>query len=848
VHSPPHSLPDMQAGDRRCEREGRPGIGSAPPAASSAGMHRAGDAGGSGRFVQAMSGYAPADSQGNFQLPTDSDTTDLFDELEYDPSERRPGGRVAAAVRAAGPQARRQKWILPLVGFLASLLIQSIGLCASTQRYVLWMAQLDHQLVSHDGAVPAGAAGNRSLPIEMLGPRDNFADWLGHGSASKLPVDVVAWAIPCVWVATALTSGNLRLWAHTLLAASLLALMKGTFAWMTLVPDASGWEACRERLHPQGQQPAPVPSVLMVLGLWFQDLVFGMRRQQTLVCTSSFSGPSYICALFSLGLYDACRIKVRQLKPQFRTLSHVLSAVVLTAIVLTDAYLDLVTGRQYTMDVALALAFALLFYSSPVIAMSVDSFLIWGCPIDADAKGGCDVGDVVVPPCCMPFCFMHGRYFLHTKPADQVQAAMRAQAEARRVAEEFRLEQEEATRRVMELETQLKAVRQRSELRERQDDADMQRRLGDQLAEARRVQETRLAKELARLEASANAEQQRGAELEARAAQATARLRETQLQHEKEKPQLEAELEAARQAAEAAHAALIRSQEEAEEGSRSVEEMRQRVVELEAAHGDSGFPGLAEFSARTAAALALVVSEVPKAAVSLSSGDFRIMPLSSWAVCYARFACGQPSSPGERQHDTAPSRTAAPVDSPMMSLGDFRSVTPTFWTHCHASFRRSLSAEQTPFVDVKAAGLRSSKPALLASDFRSLPSNMWSTCHAPFAPRAGQGDSIRAIVPREILIHPEASVMARGGDIRGLPPTFWSSLHARFGRKAALGPAGEGGGAAAGDPTGVAAAAAAAPACVLVPPGAAQFARCPPAYWLELYSRFTPGGRAGADA
>uniref|UniRef100_A0A7S0AAA3 Sphingomyelin synthase-like domain-containing protein n=1 Tax=Pyrodinium bahamense TaxID=73915 RepID=A0A7S0AAA3_9DINO len=761
--------------------------------------------GAAGQGTGPTSGYAPADSMGNFRLPTDSDTTDSgqaridYDELEYDPSERRPGGPVAEAVWAAGPQARRRKWAAPLLAFLAALLLQSLWLHAATQRYVLWLERLGRAFSGGAGAAgPHGrTAGPHVPPAELLGPRDNIANWLGPSDSSKLPLDIVAGAVPCVWLAVVVGQRNLRLWTHTLLAGSLLVALKGFCAWVTLVPDPAGGEDCLDRLHPQArshfQRQGGFPeSIPIVLWLWVQDLVAGMRSQRSLVCAGGFSGPSCVCTLFSLGLYDATRIRVRKMRPHFRTLYHVASAVLLSIVVLVDAGLDLAARRQTTLDVVLALVLALLLYGSPVVAMSADRFLLQGCPVDADVKAGCDAGDVVVPPCCLPFCCLHGRYFLHAWPASQARQALRAQTEAKKVAEDFRMEQQEAARVGLELEAQLESVRQRSQLRRRQDEAEAERRFSERAAEAQRVCEQRLAKELKKLEAQTQVERQKAAEFEEKASVEAARFVALEAQHAQERRSLEEDVAAARGEVEAAREALRIAREQAEQQELDVLQLRQSVEDLGAFDAVKllGAGKSTEFKADSGggpltnkpelgalAATDLAVPEAVKDSSDAAAPDKK--PAGEAAVA----AESPPASP----------EVAAAAASP---VGDFRSLPPAFWAACHGRFAAAGAAAAAAWA-AEATALVAEVPPMVAvearlpssGDFRTAPEAYWAVLHGCFSEAAmvsGAPGTDAALAAGEAAPAPElpyvaASLAALSSDFRSCPRDYWMALHDRFG-------------------------------------------------------------------
>ena len=90
-----------------------------------------------------------------------------FEELEPDPSERRPGGHLARRLWAAEPEIRQWKWASMGLLFLASMLLQSCAMYLATRRYVRWLLTLESEPKELE------------LTMRLLRPRDSFAEALG---------------------------------------------------------------------------------------------------------------------------------------------------------------------------------------------------------------------------------------------------------------------------------------------------------------------------------------------------------------------------------------------------------------------------------------------------------------------------------------------------------------------------------------------------------------------------------------------------------------------------------------------------------------------------------------------
>jgi len=598
---------------------------------------------------------------------------------------------------------------------------------------------------------------------------------------------------------------NLRLWIHTLLACSMLAVLKGLLTWATIVPSIQG-ESCRrwalEHQQGEGSQFLSLPIIFQV---WAQDFAFGMRLPSRLICVSSFSGPSYLCSLFALGLYDFSRIRVRKLKPHFRSLYQALCATVLTTIVLADAVLDLLAGRQYTLDTTLALVLPLLLYTNPALAIAVDYLMVRGCQIKQGIREGCDNGDVLVPPCCVPFCFLHGRYFIHTKPASQVLDDMQKRAEARRLTAVYQTESEDADCRISELQAQLATARQDAQLREQQEAVEAEHRFNQELAVAQKAHDSWVAEELVKLDDFLKHEQQRAVELEKAAAEGTVRESGMMVEHDAKRSQLIQKVEAARQDEAAAKAALKLDQEEAEATCCALVELEQTIAQLEATHTASSLLSISELGAW------LMVHK----RLARNMGDFRAMPVEGWVQCYTRFCkdsmCQEGSSDGPHPA----------MDTLNWQMQAFRSLPPSSWLSIHTRFASTLPHSRGFSEDETVAACpevrHSHEPR--SGDFRSMPPQAWASCYGRFQAvlDAAPWPGFLCMTRRGILVEQTSSCAGGHGDFRLLPQESWSAIHARFHHGIFKQPL---------------------PLedrrCTAV----GCFKACPPSYWMGLHSRF----------
>jgi len=383
-------------------------------------------------------------------------------------------------------------WIPPGCLFFVCFVMQNFGLYIGTYYYVMWMDRLDVSLkdehildealielnmsfstmVDDDKLLPrshlrrphstatATSTVNQSMAImesavhEELSSEvdegslhDVFTDYLGRYNVPTTALDALSAIAPMGIVGVTLLTGDLRLWSKCCLCAALLALLKGFLAWATVVPDSIGWDGCQKRLGPAGVgyfrdkkglnfETEPFSSFFAVLklellGVWYEGSYHHIRFCGDMM----FSGHTYVCGVFSLGLYDALLGLTATWAPVMRVPVRILVGVLLFGLVCFDMTLILMKRFHYTMDVTVAIVLVGLLYSNPGVAVAVERYTVWAAArtlaadfeqmdnkepgavrASVDASYESDKGSVLVPPCCFPLCCFQGRYHLQCRP------------------------------------------------------------------------------------------------------------------------------------------------------------------------------------------------------------------------------------------------------------------------------------------------------------------------------------------------------------------------------------------------------------------------------------------------
>ncbi|CAK0842322.1 unnamed protein product [Prorocentrum cordatum] len=529
---------------------------------------------------------------------------------------------AAPAAGARGHGGGSAGWGGPLAVFLAASFLQTAGLYLGTACYVRWMDVLSAQQGLFPQAGAGGPAAGGPPPATREEPWPALDDPVVRRFRGLVPsgadsgplgaefwVGVLTGAVPVVWLGWVVQSQNLQLWAKVLISGAVLAAINGFSAWATMVPDPSGWEACKERLGPgglmnyrvfsagsnQGGEQADLSQVatdllmLEVRGLW---LMGRQSRHYTCVGTM-FSATSCYCVLFALGLYDVVRSllvrggEARRRAERHRPLSgagrgHRRVLLHRERILLhggdrcggRDDHIGLRQPRGgrggFELDqrprAGASGTEAVLpghrpqqpQLPMPIGRTEVSTDTMASMDVAGNVVGPLvDVAEVTVAPCCVPFCSLGGLYYLREAPGAATGRPWTA--EAAQVHLQQQSDYSRQRERLMEQLKQLTAELEHEQLRAREREtqrAEAERRHLEQLAQRLAEEEKSALEEAAGL---LDAARLRRAEAARRAAGAAGRL-----------GSLEAELAESRQAILRCHDEVTRRTAEALESVASL--------------------------------------------------------------------------------------------------------------------------------------------------------------------------------------------------------------------------------------------------------------------------------------
>mmetsp|Transcript_61668 Transcript_61668/g.133574 ORF Transcript_61668/g.133574 Transcript_61668/m.133574 type:complete len:508 (-) Transcript_61668:213-1736(-) len=318
------------------------------------------------------------------------------------------------------------KWVMPAFLNAVCMFLCAWMLHIATYFYVNEMLQWekDYELRPNPGKhmVPT-SQGLRLNDTSFGSLNDPLEADLGFFDIDIGFLDLVAAIFPMLFFMSALLTEDLRTWTKILLCNSLLALCKGMLGAMTTVPDSTGWAGCKARLGESNVEWLGQRHSMM--DLLYHEAV-GVNGKHMRWCADMlFSGHTYLTTLYALGLYEVVRVTFGRCdynitKNSIATTGPLewyskllaLFLVASTAIVeqLVEITCVILNRFHYSMDVFVAVLLTFLFYTNGAIAVATKRWVQWPAGEDkADKDLFASRGDVLLPPCCFPFCWFAGR-------------------------------------------------------------------------------------------------------------------------------------------------------------------------------------------------------------------------------------------------------------------------------------------------------------------------------------------------------------------------------------------------------------------------------------------------------
>ncbi|CAE7922274.1 unnamed protein product [Symbiodinium sp. KB8] len=219
------------------------------------------------------------------------------------------------------------KWLVPFILVGISSVLCMWMLHAATWYYVMGIVRFEKAYTRNPDYKEEhpGLFSNSLHPDEVSygSLQDPLSARLGYQHVPLKVLDGIALLFPFLWFLTVVYLRDVQQWTKVLLSHSVLAIGKGVFGVVTIMPDSIGWANCKARLGPSGvdffKNRVPDPNVhgtwttfMAILGVELAGpeqnrIGAGMRFCADML----YSGHTYFTILYILALCELVRKAIR---------------------------------------------------------------------------------------------------------------------------------------------------------------------------------------------------------------------------------------------------------------------------------------------------------------------------------------------------------------------------------------------------------------------------------------------------------------------------------------------------------------------------------------------------------
>lgn len=354
------------------------------------------------------------------------------------------------------------KWSIPAFIAGTNIFIGMWLMHIGTYYYIRVMDRFEESyLLTHVPKNDSLSAGLNITDTSFGSLEDPLEGELGWVKIPMERLDAISAFLPLTWALGTVAFADLQLWTKMLFINAFMALGKGVFSVVTIVPDSIGWQECKKRLQPENlsflREKVPPPEKAGFLGTaWalFKMEVAGTDgnllngREGVRWCADMlYSGHTYFTCLYALGLVELVWCKTSHLQPHWHRIAMTVVCLVTVCEQILEISMVIANRFHYTMDVMMAILLTFLFFTNSSIIVSAKAWVRWEGHLTTakqkrvlvkskakilesiqEVKGmdewlgkhkhvqivtaelHRDEGDIWVPPCCFPFCLQYGRH------------------------------------------------------------------------------------------------------------------------------------------------------------------------------------------------------------------------------------------------------------------------------------------------------------------------------------------------------------------------------------------------------------------------------------------------------
>eukprot|EP00931_Biecheleriopsis_adriatica_P016106 TRINITY_DN11988_c0_g2_i2.p1 TRINITY_DN11988_c0_g2~~TRINITY_DN11988_c0_g2_i2.p1 ORF type:complete len:508 (-),score=84.70 TRINITY_DN11988_c0_g2_i2:54-1577(-) len=246
----------------------------------------------------------------------------------------------------------------PCVLFFFAFFFQSFMLHIATHFYIKYMGgeQGNGRLYDIIGTTVG----------EKLAPKEGGAIEIPLSlldATAGIPLALCFIAFTLSWISGTFSIGG---WNKTFIVASAMAVIKGVFDVVTILPDSMGWERCQQRLHEEGvDRLSRLHFMQDSFKAFFNLFLTELSPNRIRYCADMMvSGHTYFATLFCLAAYNQVKYNHVYFPGTTNKIVRILVAIVCFGCITLELVLVALSRFHYTVDMLSSLLLVLVLHDS----------------------------------------------------------------------------------------------------------------------------------------------------------------------------------------------------------------------------------------------------------------------------------------------------------------------------------------------------------------------------------------------------------------------------------------------------------------------------------------------------
>jgi len=278
-------------------------------------------------------------------------------------------------------------WFVPIFIAGCGFYLQNFQLHYTTYFYVHQMKQFDLQRgfvnISEQVEPIPLTIGETPFNVSFGSVDDPLSEMVGYKNIKIGFLDFLAVFIPALFVLTSVALDNNYTYSRAMFCFAFMEVLKGLVDLVTVVPDSSGWQVCKDRLA-TSTAGYTVEWYSKDHGFWdiFWSQLFAPTGR---FCSDMMlSGHTQAVTVFGLGLFESITLVANLLgwEERIRFVVETVVAVVVILQQVLEVYFVLKSRFHYSSDILMALVVSYLVYTSAPMAWLASCWEFQGMHIE----------------------------------------------------------------------------------------------------------------------------------------------------------------------------------------------------------------------------------------------------------------------------------------------------------------------------------------------------------------------------------------------------------------------------------------------------------------------------------